>query len=205
MQEAEDRPVIPSAYPALDLPHLGQWCEWNLATSSGLISEPVNTDDPVDNSCPAFCIVESHPYLLQRGKKWKDLMKTNCITPDKLERLFSALNDLPEKPKEKLSLREAVMELAEAIRGAINKGYSLTDIAELFAQMNINVRPATISGYLKELTPKAGKKRSRNKTSPVGEPPALMSTAHTQEEEAWALGLDESSIHEPATFPYSRT
>lgn len=132
-------------------------------------------------------------------------MKTNCITTDKLERLLSALKELPVKPREKLSLREAVMELAEAIRGAINKGYSLTDIAELFAQMNINVRPATISGYLRELTPKAGKKRSGNKTSPAGKPPALMSTAHTMEEEAWATELDEPGIHGPAALPYGRT
>ncbi|HRK65970.1 MAG TPA: hypothetical protein PKY73_00345 [Hyphomonas sp.] len=98
-------------------------------------------------------------------------MKKNHISPEDLEKLISTLDALPPKPKEALSTRETVASAETAIRGALEKGYSFTDIAEHFARFRLSVRPGTISGYLANLEPKPAAQKK------AGKPKALKPTA----------------------------
>lgn len=102
-------------------------------------------------------------------------MKKNHISPEDLEKLISTLDALPPKPKEALSTRETVASAETAIRGALEKGYSFTDIADHFARFRLSVRPGTISGYLAGLEPKPAAQKKTGK--PKAPKPSAPSTA----------------------------
>ncbi len=60
----------------------------------------------------------------------------------------NALQDLPTRAKEQLSLREAVEILHEPIIEALNKGYSYEDIAATLAAQGIAIAPSSLKHYL---------------------------------------------------------
>lgn len=60
----------------------------------------------------------------------------------------NALQDLPTRAKEQLSLREAVEILHEPIIDALNKGYSYEDIAATLAGKGITIAPSSLKHYL---------------------------------------------------------
>ncbi|MBI4784872.1 MAG: hypothetical protein HY785_26730, partial [Oscillatoriophycideae cyanobacterium NC_groundwater_1537_Pr4_S-0.65um_50_18] len=52
-----------------------------------------------------------------------------------LDQVGSLLQDLPEKTKDQISLREAVSQLQDIIKAALAKGYSYEDVATLLAEV----------------------------------------------------------------------
>ncbi len=58
------------------------------------------------------------------------------------------LQELPEKPKEDLSLREAVDHLQEEIKAAMARGYNYEDIAKLLSQQGIKISTLTLKNYV---------------------------------------------------------
>ncbi|HEY9628311.1 MAG TPA: hypothetical protein V6C84_13505 [Coleofasciculaceae cyanobacterium] len=65
-----------------------------------------------------------------------------------LDQVGSLLQDLPEKTKEQISLREAVSQLQDIIKDTLAKGYSYEDVATLLAEVAIVISPTTLKRYV---------------------------------------------------------
>jgi hypothetical protein len=70
------------------------------------------------------------------------------VTKASIDQASDALEGLPEKTKEKLSLREAVDVLREHITAALDKGYSYEDIAVMLAKQGVSIAPSSLKHYL---------------------------------------------------------
>ena len=70
------------------------------------------------------------------------------VTKSAIDQASEALQDLPEKTKEKLSLREAVDVLRDHITAALDKGYSYEDIAVMLAKQGVSIAPSSLKHYL---------------------------------------------------------
>lgn len=89
------------------------------------------------------------------------------VTQSAIDEASNALQDLPEKPKEKLSLREAVETLRDPIVAALEKGYSYDDITVMLANQGVNIAPSSLKHYLarsnRQLKAKGPEKQTRRK------------------------------------------
>jgi hypothetical protein len=74
-------------------------------------------------------------------------IKSANVTNQAIDQANSLLQNLPEKPKEVMSLREAVDELQEDIRAALAKGYSYDEIAEILSNNGIEISVTTLKRY----------------------------------------------------------
>lgn len=70
------------------------------------------------------------------------------VTKMAIDQASEALQSLPEKTKEKLSLREAVDVLRDHITAALDKGYSYEDIAVMLAKQGVSIAPSSLKHYL---------------------------------------------------------
>lgn len=75
------------------------------------------------------------------------------------------LQQLPEKPKEKLSLKEAIASLQDTITLALSRGYRYEEVAEILGQQGVNISPTSLKSYLsaaqKSSAPKSTGTRTR--------------------------------------------
>lgn len=88
----------------------------------------------------------------------------------------NALQDLPTRAKEQLSLREAVDTLHEPITDALNKGYSYEDIAATLAAQGIAIAPSSLKHYL-------SRSNRQRKTKDAGTASRRRRSATTEDEE----------------------
>lgn len=65
-----------------------------------------------------------------------------------IEQVSSKLSDLPEKPRENLSLREAISELHDSITIALNRGYSYDEVVSILASQGVEITVASLKRYL---------------------------------------------------------
>ena len=121
-----------------------------------------------------------------------------------LDQVGSLLQDLPEKTKEQISLREAVSQLQDIIKAALAKGYSYEDVATLLAEVAIVISPTTLKRYVltngsrttqKQTSSKA--KTKRKAKVPSAEP---ISEEVPPEPEAEALEVSDK----PETTPVEK-
>lgn len=70
------------------------------------------------------------------------------VTPQMIEQVGTLLRELPEKPKEKLLLREAVDQLQDQIKAALAKGYNYDEVAAMLTNQGIEISPATLKRYV---------------------------------------------------------
>ncbi|MBF2047184.1 MAG: hypothetical protein IGS54_07445 [Elainella sp. C42_A2020_010] len=70
------------------------------------------------------------------------------VSKDALEQAGIRLQELPDKPKEFWSLREAVAILQEDITDALNRGYTYDEIVKLLAGKNISITASSLKRYL---------------------------------------------------------
>jgi hypothetical protein len=110
--------------------------------------------------------------------------KSANIAPSTVAQVEMFLNALPAKPKEQLSLREAVGQLQEQIQEALAKGYSYQDVADMLAQQGIMISASTLKNYVP-----SGKRRSTKlaiapkvtrRKSKAAEPEAVAATAEPE-------------------------
>ena len=91
------------------------------------------------------------------------------VTRPAVEQAHEALQNLPEKTKEKLSLREAVDVLRDQITAALDKGYSYEDIAAMLEKQDITIAPSSLKHYLarsnRQLKNGAGTQPRRRRTT----------------------------------------
>jgi hypothetical protein len=74
--------------------------------------------------------------------------KSANVSQTAISQVGSFLQDLSAKPREELSLREAIELLAEPIRGAMAKGYSQEDIVTILSENGIKTTVATLKRYI---------------------------------------------------------
>jgi len=91
------------------------------------------------------------------------------VTKTAIDQASEALQSLPEKTKEKLSLREAVDVLRDHITAALDKGYSYEDIAVMLAKQGVSIAPSSLKHYLarsnRQLKKGAGTQTRRRRTT----------------------------------------
>lgn len=80
---------------------------------------------------------------------------------DKLQTALDKLEQLEDKPKDELTLRESIYFLRDKLNSALKKGYNYQDLSEILAQQNILISAATLKQYLTDI----GKKSSNRKRS----------------------------------------
>jgi hypothetical protein len=74
--------------------------------------------------------------------------KSANVSQTAIDQVGSFLQDLSAKPREELSLREAIEQLADPIRGAMAKGYSQEDIVGILGENGIKTTVATLKRYI---------------------------------------------------------
>lgn len=98
--------------------------------------------------------------------------KTSIVSQELVEQAGAFLAELPEKPKEKLSLREAITQIQDQIKAALAKGYSYEDIAKILGDRGIDISASTLKNYVPAGRRQATKER----------PPSRKRTAKSSEE-----------------------
>lgn len=74
-----------------------------------------------------------------------------AVSKAAIDHAHSLLEQLPEKPKENLTLREAFAQLQGGITAAVDKGYSLEEIATLLTDQGIETNAPSLKYYLSRL------------------------------------------------------
>lgn len=87
------------------------------------------------------------------------------IKLDHLNATSNKLENLKQKPKQELNLRESILYLKDKIKAALKKGYSYQDLAEILVEQDIVVSVATLKKYISESNTQS-KKRSRQSSPP---------------------------------------
>lgn len=82
------------------------------------------------------------------------------IQKQAIDQVNASLQDLPEKPKDNLSLREAVSQLQDEIRAALAKGYSYDDLAAMFSEKGIDISALTLKRYVSSGRSRTGKAKA---------------------------------------------
>lgn len=101
-----------------------------------------------------------------------------AIPKSAIGKVGSALLDLPEKPREKLSLREAVSELHESITAALDRGYSYDEVVKILANQGVDITVASLKRYLAAARKESGvnskgRRSSRTRSlKPLSDEPA---------------------------------
>lgn len=74
--------------------------------------------------------------------------RSSSISKDSIHQATSALQQLPEKPKENLSLREAIAALKDNITTALDRGYSYEEVASMLCDQGVRISPTSLKSYL---------------------------------------------------------
>lgn len=85
------------------------------------------------------------------------------VTKSAIDYATSTLVDLPEKPKENWSLREAVAHLQVQISSALSKGYSYEEVARMLTEKGIEISASSLKSYLS-----AAKRQKETTTAKTG-------------------------------------
>lgn len=91
--------------------------------------------------------------------------KAASVKHASLEQTGAFLQALPEKPKEALSLKEAIAQLQEPIRAALVKGYSYQELAAMLAEKGIHISAFTLKNYVPSGKRRSSKEQAKAKTA----------------------------------------
>lgn len=86
---------------------------------------------------------------------------STTVPKDTLEQATSALQELPQKPKDIWSLREAIELLQDSITAALDKGYSHDEVAAMLTDRGVEINASSLKYYLS-----AAKRRKNATTQP---------------------------------------
>ncbi|HEY9625314.1 MAG TPA: hypothetical protein V6C78_33650 [Crinalium sp.] len=82
-----------------------------------------------------------------------------------VEQATLTLQELPEKAKESLSLKETIESMYDAIKAALAKGYSQEDIASFLTGKGVEIAPASLKYYLSRLGRQKAAGQTKRKVS----------------------------------------
>jgi hypothetical protein len=121
------------------------------------------TDSPPTDSPPTDSPQNDNPQNASSKKG----SRGSKVKASALESAIAAIGNIPEKPQEFFSLREAIVQLLPYITTALEKGYSIEEIADYLARDGIVIQPSTLRSYLVAARRASGTKRKipRRRTS----------------------------------------
>lgn len=103
--------------------------------------------------------------------------KSASISKSALDQVGSLLQDLSAKPKEEMSIREAIDQLREPIQAAMAKGYTYEDIVQILTESGISTTVTTVKRYISLGNPPRGKSAaSKGRGKRTGEAQAVGSS-----------------------------
>jgi hypothetical protein len=73
---------------------------------------------------------------------------STLVSKSSIDQAASILEDLPEKPKEIWSLREAIDLLKDQISAALDRGYSYIEVSKMLTEKGVEISPSTLKYYL---------------------------------------------------------
>ena len=88
------------------------------------------------------------------------------IHVERLQTALDKLEQLEEKPKSELTLRESISFLKDKLESALKKGYNYQDLSSILEEQGIVVSAATLKQYLTDIGKKSGSRRKNTKSSP---------------------------------------
>lgn len=113
------------------------------------------------------------------------------VQKEAVDQVGTFLQDLPEKPKETFSLREAVSRLRDQIQAALAKGYSYDDLAAMLTKQGVEISASTLKNYVPSGKRQAAKEqaaptkpRGRRGRKPQSEEQAILESAAALSEAA---------------------
>lgn len=130
----------------------------------------------------------------------KRLPGTVLVQQISIEQATNLLEQLPEKPKEVWSLREAIDLLQDSISTALDRGYSHEEIAALLADKNIKISVSSLKRYLastKKDKPGTASKTRRRRTNTIQKKAVTEAAAALPE-------VTPTTDEEPAATPRKR-
>jgi len=129
--------------------------------------------------------------------------RASVVKPEVMGQVAGFLGELPDKPKDQLSLKEAIAELSEQIQSAFDKGYTYPEIAEILHDHGIQISAFTLKSYVprgrkKTAGRKAGTTRKTRKpaegvTTVIQEPAKAVSPAKRSTAKAATPKASEAS------------
>jgi hypothetical protein len=152
----------------------------NNASLSTVYSSLVTLDKKVVSNFKS-----SHRIIKYNSNIWGEKMatatskrpKSASVKHASLEQTGAFLQALPEKPKEELSLKEAIAQLQVPLRAALAKGYSYQELAALLAEKGINISAFTLKNYVPSGKRSANKEKVAAKTGTRGRTTTTRQTA----------------------------
>ncbi len=90
------------------------------------------------------------------------------VSTDAISQASLTLMDLPEKPKEIWSLREAINALQDQIILALDRGYDYTELSTMLTAQGVEISPSTLKYYLSSV--RRGKNSKRRVVGKLTEP-----------------------------------
>ena len=133
--------------------------------------------------------------------------KAVSVSKTAIDQVGSLLQDLSAKPKEGMSLREAIDHLREPIQSAMAKGYNYEDIIAVLAESGIPTTAATVKRYVSLSDPRKRKSPAkRTRRTDAGESVTSRKTKAVEPEPEEAPVVTrgrrkaaEAAVEEPAT------
>jgi hypothetical protein len=102
--------------------------------------------------------------MLMAGAKRRSPTST-LVSKNAISQASTTLLDLPEKPKEIWSLREAINALKDQITMALDRGYSYPEISKMLSTQGVEISASTLKYYLSSVRREDGTKTKRRRTS----------------------------------------
>ena len=90
---------------------------------------------------------------------------STLVSKSAISQASSTLLDLPEKPKEIWSLREAINALKDQITSALDRGYGYPEISKMLTAQGVEISASTLKYYLSSVRREDGTKAKRRNTS----------------------------------------
>lgn len=130
--------------------------------------------------------------------------KSVTIQPTIVTTASSFLEELPAKPKENFSLREAVDQLRDPLKSALGKGYSYQDLALMLRDQGIEISASTLKNYV----PSGKRQASKAKAAGVKPVPQAKKPAAKTSETMSKIASPEDdvpvAVSAPAEAPKAR-
>jgi hypothetical protein len=129
---------------------------------------------------------------------------STLVSKSAISQASTILEDLPEKPKEIWSLREAIELLKDPITAALDRGYSYPEVSKMLSERGVEISASTLKYYLsaarKEKDPT--KPRTRRQRRTLGGSMAANGSVNGAAEAIGSLTADDDE--QPTAKPRGR-
>jgi hypothetical protein len=110
---------------------------------------------------PAAVVTEDAEAALTTPATKSRTRSTKSVTQASLSAAKSALEAVPVKETQSLNLLQTIAQLQPSIEGALSKGYSHTEVAEMLGKQGIEISGSTLKRYLSVSKPASAKRGGR--------------------------------------------